>query len=50
MGITMSDLKDKSVLGVVGAFLISRSSFDYFFANKEDRTNAIKKLIRCLFI
>jgi hypothetical protein len=46
MGITMSDLKDQSALGVVGAFLISRSSFEYFFADKEEtRTSATKKLI-----
>lgn len=52
MGIAMSDLKDQSALSVVGAFLISRSSFEYFFADKEDlRTNATKKLIlgACLF-
>jgi hypothetical protein len=52
MGITMSDLKDQSALSVVGAFLISRSSFEYFFADKEEiRTSATKKLIlgACLF-
>jgi len=46
MGIAMSDLKDQSALSVVGAFLISKSSFEYFFADKEDiRTSATKKLI-----
>jgi len=52
MGIAMSDLKDNSALSVVGAFLITRSSFEYFFTDKEDvRTNATKKLIlgACLF-
>jgi hypothetical protein len=52
MGIAMSDLKDNSALSVVGAFLITQSSFEYFFANKEDvRTSATKKLIigACLF-
>jgi hypothetical protein len=52
MGITMSDLKDNSAISVVGGFIITKSSLEYFFADKEEvRTNAIKKLIlgACLF-
>jgi hypothetical protein len=46
MGIIMSDLNNQSALSVVGAFIISRSSFEYFFADEEDvRNKAIKKLI-----
>ncbi len=48
----MSDLKDNSALSVVGAFIITRSSIEYFCANKEEnRTSATKKLIlgACLF-
>ncbi len=51
MGIVMSDLKDNSALSVVGGFLITSASFEYFFADKEDRAQAIKRLIigACLY-
>lgn len=46
MGIVMSDLTDQSALCVIGAFLISRSSFEYFFTDREEiRVNATKKMI-----
>lgn len=42
----MSDLRDNSALTVVGAFIISRASFEYFFADREEtRNNSIKKLV-----
>ena len=51
MGIVPSDLKNNSALCAVGAFIITRTSFDYFFANREEeRTNALKKLIIGAFL
>jgi hypothetical protein len=51
MGITLSDLKDKSAFSVVGSFIITKSSFEYFLSNKEeDRKNAINKLIIGAFL
>jgi hypothetical protein len=52
MGISMSDLKDHSAFSVVGAFIVTRSSFEYVFAtNEEDRNRCITKMIigACLF-
>ncbi len=42
----MSDLKDTSALQVVGSFIISQSSTEYFFSDDNDkRNNAVMKLV-----